>query len=819
MGARDRTAAGRVPTLAAARRMQCVAYVRAAQPADLGENEIEFVASTAQAASDGKIIREAAWQSSIERVRAGGRTPKVLAYHLAGYADGRQPVIGLIPPESIRIEPGVGLVHRIRFATEDVHPEGPRFYAAYRDGYLDAVSVGWDREMLAPESEWADRAIPEVMDLDWMETSCVPFGADEGAVKRARAAGQHDVAAFLTTLRDERRATWTAFAARVKTEGVALSLDRLRALCAGCADQAIERFGVGVQSVTVRAMPEALKASLAAKMEDPAAFMTQCVESSGGDPMAEQFCAWLCYEVTGAWPDGMAPAGDAPAEDLSADGAATDPTPAPVARTVKENHPDCPSEKPFALVDAAGKVLGCHDSAEAAQAQEQAIKAQEAKAAPAPAGAAADSTPPQHAWHPRRRRGADALSAGAMIGRWAAAPQVRAAVAKTFSQYLSAGDDALVTPTDAGAHAATLAGAGYALVGTARWPGFGFLPVRAETDALAVFADHPATRVLAEIDKFWALGERYAALGLQHRRGLLLHGAPGHGKTACLHLVRERLTAAGEVVIDATNADPWMLREALHAIREVEPERALTIVVEDVERWGAHGESELLALLDGQHSIGRCLLIASTNYRDQMSPRMLRPGRFDLHVEVGAPPAAGRLAYLTAKLAGIETTPEALAALVERTDGWSYSQLRELVIAYFAHGETLDGAVARIAPNAAAAAPTPEPPADTGLARLANSVEAFAADRADAAQDTRVMVYEIREALAGVAHALATLPETLAQRLAALTPADRAAPPTVTMRITAADGSAEDNERQRVAALLGDLTAIHAEAGRLTGKG
>ena len=242
----------------------CRMRARVRRASGLGPREIEFVASTAKVADDGKIIRESAWSSSIKRIRDGGRTPKVLAGHIPGYPDGRQPAIGKIVVKSVRMEPGVGLIHRIEFASEEVHPEGPRYYAAYRDGYLTDVSVGWDKEVLAPKSEWQSRGVPEVADLDWMDTSAVAFGADDGAVKRARAAGHVSVAALLDGMLQRRVASGGGLRGSAKNlERIlaAMRSPQAHANCAAANKALLGDLGIAKPAGDLKAMVDELAAA------------------------------------------------------------------------------------------------------------------------------------------------------------------------------------------------------------------------------------------------------------------------------------------------------------------------------------------------------------------------------------------------------------------------------------------------------------------------------------------------------------------------------------------------------------------------------
>src|SRR4029077_10853262 len=74
---------------------------------------------------------------------------------------------------------------------------------------------------------------------------------------------------------------------------------------------------------------------------------------------------------------------------------------------------------------------------------------------------------------------------------------------------------------------------------------------------------------------------------------------------------------------------------------------------------------------------------------------LLRPGRFDKKVFVGAPPLAGRKAYLSKKLEGMEKLEE-IERLAKETDGLSFGDLRELVTAVYALKEPVADVLARL---------------------------------------------------------------------------------------------------------------------------
>ena len=107
------------------------------------------------------------------------------------------------------------------------------------------------------------------------------------------------------------------------------------------------------------------------------------------------------------------------------------------------------------------------------------------------------------------------------------------------------------------------------------------------------------------------------------------------------------------------------------------------------------GESQFLALLDGETQIDRVCYIATCNYPERLDKRFVdRPSRFDTVEYVGMPTAAARRAYLLAKEPSL--LGEELDQWVGRTDGFSIAHLRELIVLVRCFDRPLDAAVARL---------------------------------------------------------------------------------------------------------------------------
>lgn len=141
------------------------------------------------------------------------------------------------------------------------------------------------------------------------------------------------------------------------------------------------------------------------------------------------------------------------------------------------------------------------------------------------------------------------------------------------------------------------------------------------------------TDLLTWLDRFWALRDRAQAHHLPLRRGLLLVGEPGTGKTQFIrHLLWRypHIPAHLYIPARATTGDPF--GDMLRAVRQ-SPEGAI-VILEDIDRLADSGTvttEYLLNCLDGLLEVERPVLwIATANDPTRLESNLLRrPGRFD----------------------------------------------------------------------------------------------------------------------------------------------------------------------------------------------
>lgn len=226
--------------------------------------------------------------------------------------------------------------------------------------------------------------------------------------------------------------------------------------------------------------------------------------------------------------------------------------------------------------------------------------------------------------------------------------------------------------------------------------------VKFPSDALLRLPGMPIDYILNQINEFWKRELLFEQTGLLHKRGILMYGPAGCGKTSIIRLLCDDIVRRDGIVIMVTNCR--LAENALGGIRQIEPRRPILTIIEDIETFmGSSDESSsaraLLALLDGETQVNHIVHLATTNKPEQLEDRIVkRPGRFDLVVGLNHPVDAARKAYLYNILKDHVSEAE-LDDMVVQTEGLGLAHLRELVVASYCLGLDRKETLARLKTN------------------------------------------------------------------------------------------------------------------------
>lgn len=220
-----------------------------------------------------------------------------------------------------------------------------------------------------------------------------------------------------------------------------------------------------------------------------------------------------------------------------------------------------------------------------------------------------------------------------------------------------------------------------------------YTPKNVKSDKWINFRDGFITDILAEIDKFWTKREVFEKYEFLQRRGYMFYGPAGTGKTILIKQIMAKLVENDGIVFFCDH--PALLSKGLTYYRQVEPERKITVVFEDIDAIIArYGDSDLLAYLDGEDSNNYVVNIASTNYPEKLDKRIIsRPRRFDRVIKIGYPDRNMRSFYFKEKLF-IEN--EELEKWVDASEEFTFAALTELVISVKCLDIEFDVAVKKI---------------------------------------------------------------------------------------------------------------------------
>jgi hypothetical protein len=189
-------------------------------------------------------------------------------------------------------------------------------------------------------------------------------------------------------------------------------------------------------------------------------------------------------------------------------------------------------------------------------------------------------------------------------------------------------------------------------------------------------------RIHCDIIQFFSeeVAELHRAMKVPYRRGVLLYGPPGNGKTSTIRYVGVMLPRVpGLILRPKANFDSDDFETVVNRWRRMAP---AILVVEDLN-WllKSVNLSTFLNLLDGVDATstsGGLLLFATTNYPEHLDPAInSRPGRFDVVIEIPPPDATLRTHFLERFLDGV--APDQIATLVEGSDQMSFAHLEEIV--------------------------------------------------------------------------------------------------------------------------------------------
>lgn len=204
---------------------------------------------------------------------------------------------------------------------------------------------------------------------------------------------------------------------------------------------------------------------------------------------------------------------------------------------------------------------------------------------------------------------------------------------------------------------------------------------------------------LIEIVDYLKNPEKYAAMGARTPRGVLLYGPPGTGKTLLAKAVAGEAKVPFFQVSGSGFEDMLVgvgakrVRDLFNRAKKAAPSIIFIDEIDSVASKRGRADiigggggiadqtiNQLLAEMDGFNTKTGVVIMAATNRLEALDEAILRPGRFDRHIQVNLPDIKEREAILKihARNKNLSTKVE-LADIARRTPGFSGAQLENVL--------------------------------------------------------------------------------------------------------------------------------------------
>lgn len=222
-----------------------------------------------------------------------------------------------------------------------------------------------------------------------------------------------------------------------------------------------------------------------------------------------------------------------------------------------------------------------------------------------------------------------------------------------------------------------------------------------------ILNDYVHTKVLSEkIDSFFNKIDIYEKYGVFPKRGILMYGPQGTGKSLTLSKVIQKYTEIDGTVVIYWPTDKLRASDVKIYLKYLNytPEcKRLIFIIEDIggvsvdtEGSKLAVEPSLLSILDNMESIFKVptMILATTNFPENLLQNIAnRPKRFDYLHKVDNPGDEFRAKFLEFFSQGLATEAELQKIMHQKFSGFSVAHIEEVVIRHALEDTTLDQAM------------------------------------------------------------------------------------------------------------------------------
>ena len=226
--------------------------------------------------------------------------------------------------------------------------------------------------------------------------------------------------------------------------------------------------------------------------------------------------------------------------------------------------------------------------------------------------------------------------------------------------------------------------------------GYGFKQLYDMNEDIIDLNTESYTTVVNDIQRFWNKEKEYKEHGFSYRRGVLMYGPQGCGKSFLIkRLCRELILKHNGIGILVQ--DPSTYSEAVQTLKKMEPNTRLIAIFEDFDQLlKMYNESKYLQIFDGIATIDNVVNIVTSNEPQVFHERIVnRPSRFDIRCAIELPNDRDKSIFLR-QLGKKDLSKTRADQWAEMSPNFTYAHLKELYLSVHVLGYEVEETVKRL---------------------------------------------------------------------------------------------------------------------------
>ncbi len=207
--------------------------------------------------------------------------------------------------------------------------------------------------------------------------------------------------------------------------------------------------------------------------------------------------------------------------------------------------------------------------------------------------------------------------------------------------------------------------------------GWGMKKITLSKEDFIVLNEDYSKKIIRDIKNFFNSKEFYENNNLTHKRGILLYGAVGCGKSTLIRKILKIMNKNTYTIIVGENTE--ISESMFRYIKDKLKNKPKILVFEDIDGIEERQRSSLLNFIDGIKDNSNTLFIATTNHPQKLDAAISnRPSRFDTVKEIEMPNNESRAKLLKHYFKNLKKKD--LDNAVKLTEGFSGAYFKELFI-------------------------------------------------------------------------------------------------------------------------------------------